>query len=275
MPFNADDSLRDDSGEAWHALLAARRTGRLASLSARNLFSPIVHAPPHRPYVIAQLGQSLDGRIANGAGESRYINCPRGLTHLHRLRALVDAVVIGASTALADDPRLDVRLVEGDNPARVVLDRRGRVPASLRMFRDDGARRLAIVGERARVEAAPGVEIVRVREEGEGFAPAALVEALHGLGLRRLLIEGGAETVSRFIDAGALDRLHLMVAPVLLGDGPAGVSLKNQRALCDCFRPATRIHRLGEDVLFDCDFAGSAASARKGEEVAVADPEFE
>ncbi|MBS7539192.1 RibD family protein [Ancylobacter lacus] len=295
MPFDVDRSARDESTEAWRALLGARRAARELSdgepglppvgapgraarpaiaIPPDTLFAPLLHSDPARPFVVAQLGQSLDGRIADGLGESRYINGRRGLTHLHRLRALVDAVVIGASTAIADDPGLDVRHVEGDNPARVVIDRRGRVPPTLRLFRADGARRVVVVGAGARVAHAPGVEVLRVREDADGFAPADLVAALHAAGLRRQLIEGGAETVSRFIDAGALDRLHLIVAPVLLGDGPTGFSLKRPRRLSDCDRPPTRIYALGGDVLFDCDFS-DAGSAGQRQQVEMADPQVE
>ena len=258
MPFDASRSMRDESTEEWRALLAARLRGGVASLPADSLFGPLVRAPRGRSYVMAQLGQSLDGRIANGSGESRYINCPHGITHLHRLRALVDAVLIGAGTASTDDPRLDVRHVEGDNPARVVLDPRGRVPATLRVFRNDGARRIVMVGEEATVDLPAGVEVLRLRRDDNGFAPRDVVAALRAAGLERLLVEGGSRTVSRFLDAGALDRLHLMVAPIVLGDGPAGISLETPRALCDCVRPPTRVYRLGGDVLFDCDLAPRA-----------------
>ena len=77
--------------------------------------------------VVGQIGQSLDGRIATESGHSKYINGPAGLTHLHRLRALVDAVVIGVGTAIADDPQLTVRRVSGQQPARVVIDPKGRL----------------------------------------------------------------------------------------------------------------------------------------------------
>jgi riboflavin-specific deaminase-like protein len=274
MPFDARRSTQDESTEAWHDLLAARRRGGLEGLPADGLFGPLLAARRGRSFVMAQLGQSLDGRIANGSGESRYINCPHGITHLHRLRALVDAVLIGASTAIADDPRLDVRHVEGDDPARVVLDPRGRVPAGLRLFREDGARRVAVVGEEAAVDLPRGVEVLRVPRENGNFAPAAVVAALRAVGLERLLVEGGARTVSRFLDAGALDRLHLIVAPVLLGDGPAGISLETPRALSECVRPPTRVYRLGGDVLFDCDLS-AGGTARQREQVGMADPQFE
>ncbi|MCK0198653.1 RibD family protein [Ancylobacter sp. 6x-1] len=278
MSFDADRSARDESSEAWQVLGAARRAGEPRLVPRDSLFAPLVHAGESRPFVIAQLGQSLDGRIANSFGESKYINGRRGICHLHRLRALVDAVVIGASTALADNPRLDVRHVErhdhAPNPARVVIDRRGRVPGDLALFREDGARRVVLVGRDAAVDLPAGVEVVRVTETADGFAPADLAAALHAVGLARLLIEGGAETVSRFIDSGALDRLHLIVAPLLMGDGPSGFTLRHPRHLSDCERPPTRIFALGGDVLFDCDFAVNG-SGGTGEHIEMAHPDLE
>lgn len=272
MSFDALDHRANPSADEWREIATARHRALPPPLREGSLFGSILYARTDKAYVIGQFGQSLDGRIATASGESKYINCCDGLAHLHRLRALVDAVVVGASTAVADDPGLDVRRVEGDNPARVVVDPTGRVPASLRLFRDDGARRLAIVGHDADVRLPPGVEVIRLRRGSEGFAPAAIVAALYRRGLRRLLVEGGARTVSRFIDDGALDRLHLLVAPVLLGDGPTGICLTKVRSLADRLRPATRVFALGGDVLFDCDFAAAnASSARHGEQVDMAD----
>jgi len=89
---------------------------------ALDVFAPFRDASPDRPFVVGQLGQSLDGRIATLTGESRDISGDSALTHLHRIRAHVDAVVVGAGTIVADDPRLSVRRVKGRNPARVVIE---------------------------------------------------------------------------------------------------------------------------------------------------------
>ena len=107
-------------------------------------FQPILQAPTHRPFVIAQLGQSLDGRIATVTGESRYINGAPALDHLHRLRAAVDAVVVGAGTIAADDPQLTVRRVAGRSPARVVIDPSGRLDAQGKWLTRDGTPLLLI-----------------------------------------------------------------------------------------------------------------------------------
>src|SRR3954464_11418806 len=105
-----------------------------------GLFGPLRHGRVDELVVVAPIGQSLDGRVATETGHSHYINGPAGLAHLHRLRALVDAVVIGVGTALADDPQLTVRRVSGPQPARVVIDARGRLWASAQLFGHDGVR---------------------------------------------------------------------------------------------------------------------------------------
>src|SRR5215213_7597981 len=109
-----------------------------------ELFGPLRHGRVDELVAVGQIGQSLDGRVATETGHSHYINGPAGLAHLHRLRALVDAIVVGVGTALADDPQLTVRRVAGPSPARVVLDPAGRLPQTARLFAGDGIRRIAI-----------------------------------------------------------------------------------------------------------------------------------
>jgi riboflavin-specific deaminase-like protein len=214
--------------------------------------APILNAPADRPFVVAQLGQSLDGRIATPTGESRWINRDAALDHVHRLRAAVDAVVVGIGTALADDPILNVRRVPGRPPARVVIDPHRRLGPDARcMCGKDGASRLLI--RTCDTPADGGIEAVRVDRDGAHIPPARIVEELFNRGYRRLLIEGGATTVSAFIDAGVVDRLHVLVAPVILGSGKTGLGLHPIERLSEAFRPVTDVYVLADgDVLFDC-----------------------
>src|SRR5437764_1940338 len=94
----------------------------------QEIFGPLRQGAADELVVVGQFGQSIDARIATPTGSSHYINGPAGLAHLHRLRALVDVIVVGVGTALADDPQLTVRRVAGPSPARVVLDPSGRLP---------------------------------------------------------------------------------------------------------------------------------------------------
>jgi diaminohydroxyphosphoribosylaminopyrimidine deaminase / 5-amino-6-(5-phosphoribosylamino)uracil reductase len=218
-------------------------------------FGPLKAGATDGLVVVGQFGQSLDGRVATESGHSHYINGPGGLAHLHRLRALVDVVVVGVGTALADDPQLTVRHVAGPNPARVVIDPRGRMAAAARVFARDGARRLVVTTEAARPELSADIERVVLPRTDGGIAPAAILAALAERGFRRMLIEGGSHTVSRFIAAGCLDRLHIVVAPIILGAGRGGVTLAPVTHCDEALRPPMRLHQIDGEVLFDCDLS--------------------
>jgi riboflavin-specific deaminase-like protein len=225
-----------------------------APSAAGDIFAPFSEASPERPFVVGQLGQSLDGRIATLAGDSRDISGEAALDHLHRIRAHVDAVVVGARTIVMDDPRLSVRRVAGTNPARVVIDPSGRLDSRGRWLAEDGARRILVTSETASASCA--AETIRLEARAGVIPPAAIVEALFALRLRRILVEGGARTLSTFVEAGRLDRLHVLVAPMIIGSGQAGLELPPIAKLASALRPRVRAHLLdGGDVLFDCDLS--------------------
>ena len=220
----------DVSDHVWKSLLALR-AGRDAgpgpgwsreARAAWSLYAPLLATPVHGPYLFAQVGQSLDGRIATLSGDATAISGPDGLRHLHRCRALADAVVVGVRTALADDPRLSVRLVEGQSPARVVIDPRGRLPDGAALLDGgDGVRRVLIQAcDRPR---ARGIEVVRLPAVDGWIAPTDIHAALTDLGFARALIEGGGITIAGFLEAGLLQRLHVAIAPLIIGAGPSGL----------------------------------------------------
>jgi diaminohydroxyphosphoribosylaminopyrimidine deaminase / 5-amino-6-(5-phosphoribosylamino)uracil reductase len=218
------------------------------------IFGPLRDGTTDDLVVVGQLGQSLDGRIATSSGHSKYINGPAGLDHLHRIRALVDGIVVGIGTALADDPQLTVRRVDGPNPARIVIDSRGRLPSSARLL-SPGVRRVVITAQGCRPALPQDVEIVHVPGQNGHFAPSDILVALAGLGFHRLLIEGGAQTVSHFLSAGCLDRLHVVVAPIILGSGRSSLILDPIERADQAMRPTAIAYPIGEEVLFDCDLS--------------------
>ena len=224
--------------------LVGRRAGGLRALPAR---SPSDDAP----CLFAQVGQSLDGRIATASGDATAISGPDGLRHLHRCRALADAVVVGVRTALADDPRLTVRLVPRRQARPASSSTRaagcpttpGRWPPT------------APAGSWSRPATArgrAGVEIVRLPADDGWISPLAIADALAERGLRRVLIEGGGVTIGRFLDAGLLFRLHVAIAPLIIGAGPAGLRTSPIARLADALRPETHVYGLDSDVIFDC-----------------------
>lgn len=206
------------------------------------------------PLVIAQLGQSLDGRIATINGHSKYINHKEGLAHLHRLRARVDAVVVGVGTINDDNPRLTVRLCDGDSPKRVIIDPHGRVFQDAQIFSDDGPEVIIITRNDMDHPLRDRVKILSLEHKNGRISPEYMIKCLAENGMNRLLIEGGARTVSVFLNNNALDRLHLIVAPLILGSGQPGLSLSCIKTVQEGLQPNVGLYPLGHDILYDCDF---------------------
>ncbi len=248
----------------WSRELGWRIDGGLpeALSAALELYLPLCGQREGRPWVIAQLGQSIDGRIATESGDSYYVSGPEGLTHLHRLRALCDAVLVGANTAAIDNPRLTTRRVTGDNPLRVVLDPHGRLRSDLRLFSDGESPTLVVGCEERPAHLRLQCDYIQVPQREGRLDLEALLDALGERGVHALLVEGGGATVSAFLEAGLLDRLHLVVAPLLIGSGRPGLTLPPVERLSAALRPAVRVYRLGEDILWDFDLRTRPATDR-------------
>lgn len=206
-------------------------------------------APRREPVIFAQIGQSLDGRVATETGDAMDVSGADGLAHLHRLRALADAVVIGVQTAVHDNPQLTVRLAEGESPARVVIDPHGRLPNDAALLRDTSVRRIII--QAVDKERPAGIETVKLSRAG-WICPHEIVAALSKFGFGHILIEGGSVTIAQFLEADLLDRLHVAVAPLLIGSGPQSLTTSPIGTLAAARRPKMTAYDLGSDILFDC-----------------------
>ncbi len=249
---SANAALRVASNSRWDAL----RPLEAASATLLDLYLPLALAHPHQPITIAHLGQSLDGRIATVNGVSRYVTGPDNLTHLHRLRALCDAILVGAATVECDDPQLTTRRVTGPNPVRVVLDPQRRLATDRGLFHDQAAPTLLACAEDRMDAPAPGfAELLGLPMNGATFNLRALVQRLRARKLFGLFIEGGGLTVSGFLEQGRLDRLHLTIAPLIIGSGRLGLQLPPIAELSAALRPRHRCYVMGEDLLFDCQLS--------------------
>jgi diaminohydroxyphosphoribosylaminopyrimidine deaminase/5-amino-6-(5-phosphoribosylamino)uracil reductase len=202
--------------------------GVLADEVAAGPLAAWLHAQrTGRPYVTWKYAATLDGRSAAVDGTSRWITGPEARADVHRLRAEVDAVVVGVGTVLADDPLLTVRPDPGHQPLRVVLDTHDRTPAGAKV-RDGGAPTWVVTG------------------------PVDLPTLLKDLAERdvvSVLLEGGPTLAGSFLRADLVDRVVAYVAPALLGAGPAVVHDAGIGTIDDAIRlHLTDVTRFGDDL---------------------------
>ena len=225
------------AGEGVKRLRAAGlgvETGLCAAEAAEINAGFLCRLRNSRPLVTLKLATSLDGRIATGGGESQWITGPPARERAHALRAAHDAIMVGVGTVLADDPQLTCRLpgLARRSPVRVVVDRRLRIPPTMRLFADartvptwvltlpsaDPDRRQMLLSAGATViDIDPG-------SDGNGSLAAALA-ALGERGITRLLVEGGGRLAAGFAGAGLVDRIVWVHAPMLIGgDGVPAIA---------------------------------------------------
>jgi len=212
-----------------------------------------------RPLVTLKLATTLDGRIAAAGGDARWITGPAARRLAHGLRDVSDAVLVGAGTVRADDPRLTCRLPGGRDPIRVVLaGRRLALPPRARVLRGHGAPTWIVAPAGAppsRVAALRrrGVEVILLPARGERVPFGRVVRALGARGLTSVLVEGGADVAAAAIRARAVDRLVLFVAPRLLGgDGvPAIGALGRRRAAQAVPVHGVAVARIGQDLVLE------------------------
>lgn len=225
-----------------------------------------------RPFVTLKGAMSLDGKIATASGDSQWISGQDSLSYAHRLRRDHDAILVGISTAMKDDPRLTNRLAGTHNhqPVRVVLDSTGRLPPDSRLFAEEGGGPVFLVaGSRApekslRLLEKSGARIFVLPEERPGEIDLrALLSLLEKEGLLTVLVEGGSRVNASFLAAGLVDRIRVVLAPLLIGGtdaiswlgGSSPPTLSRARRL-----PAfSVIRRLGDDLLVGADFWGPEA----------------
>ncbi|MFT3800537.1 MAG: RibD family protein [Burkholderiaceae bacterium] len=228
-----------------------------AAVELLNLYWPMLAAP--QGIAVAQLCQSLDGWIATRDGDVSALLSVALRRHRLRLRALADAIVIGASIAAADDPALRDNAGPQDGlPMRVVLDPTARLSPALALFNDARAPAIVVCGtdHQRLAESRWGKgRVIGVPVFKRRLDLKALLAQLRERELDVVLVEGGGATIAHFLDAQCLDRLHLAQVGVLLGSGREGLHVPGS-ALSPARaprRPDARVYRIGDDVMWDCD----------------------
>jgi diaminohydroxyphosphoribosylaminopyrimidine deaminase/5-amino-6-(5-phosphoribosylamino)uracil reductase len=219
-----------------------------------------------RPFVTLKWAQSLDGRIATREGDSQWISSEPSRRRAHALRAEHDAVVVGAGTVLADDPRLTVRHVRGRNPSRVVLDSRLQTPPKAKVLHVSPREPAPWVvcatdapEARADALAAAGARVMRLSREPQGGVDlSALLEEMGRAGISSVLVEGGSRVITSFLRERVAQRLVCFVAPVLLGTGVEAIGNLEVLRVEEGMRLLSwKIRRWGSDVMVDATLEGA------------------
>ncbi len=210
-----------------------------------------------RPYIALKLAQSLDGKIAAFTGDSKWISSVNSRRFVHRLRGEFDAVMVGSNTAIADNPMLDVRLVKGKNPVRVVLDRKSKLPLDLKVFRDGNV--IACLGKGSdwkRYENA-AIPFIVSRYAGKSEFLLDILSKLPDFKIASLLVEGGGELAYSSVSAGVVDKLYLFISPLIIGGRRAYPSFggRGEAKIEDGFRlKHFEVKSIGKDILIEGEF---------------------
>lgn len=255
-------SVRTQAGQIGDADLILTAHGewkyhdRLAQ-AARDmldLYLPVLGCAVQPDVVIGHLGQSVDARIATSGGDAFFVTGEENRRHLHRLRSLCHAVVVGAGTVITDDPQLTTRAVTGASPVRVIIDPQARVPDGLKVLEDGNAPTWLLHADTVSLAAFPesdGYRRLAVPSVDGHLQPRDILNVLAANGLRRIFVEGGGITVSRFFNARCLNRLHIATAPLLVGEGVPALQLPGAATMQQALRPRFRLYRMGQDVMWD------------------------
>ena len=210
-----------------------------------------------RPSVTVSYAQTLDGRLATRHGRSQWISGPESLKFSHALRAQHDAIMVGVGTVCADNPRLTVRLVDGRDPLRVVVDSALRTPLNAAVLADGApSRTLLAVTEHAsaarikQVEALGAGVLILPTDAAMHVDLRALLLALHTRGITSVMVEGGAQLITSLLRAQLVDRLAVCIAPKILGTGIAAVGDLGIDVLDNALTlPDMQLARYGVDMI--------------------------
>lgn len=216
------------------------------------------------PFVTVKTAMSLDGKIATRAGDSQWISGVKSREFVHELRNQNDAILVGTNTILKDNPQLTCRLKKkrGRHPARIVLDRKNRIPLTARVFANSKTQRVVYVSgtklssKREKGLLAKNIEVLKVKTLKSGFNLKQLMKLLAKKDLNSILIEGGSEINSSAFEAGIVDRVFAFISPILVGgqQAPSLIGGKGVIKITKAMRLKNmKVIPIGEDFMVEAE----------------------
>ena len=210
--------------------------------SILNILVPILIK--NKKLVIAQIGQSIDGRIALNNGNSHYINNPKSIIYLHCLRSISDAIIVGSNTIKKDDPLLTTRKIKGTNPKRIIIDGSLSLNNKYKIF-NDGNENIIFTKSNKNIRLNNST-IIRLKEKN--FTKNFITQ-IKKLKYKNILVEGGSKTISELINNKYIDILQFMIAPILIGSGINSLNLKEISNLNKAIRPKHNFNELDNEII--------------------------
>ena len=210
--------------------------------SILNILFPILRK--NKKLVIAQIGQSIDGRIALNNGNSHYINNPKSIIYLHCLRSISDAIIVGSNTIKKDDPLLTTRKIKGTNPKRIIIDGSLSLNNKYKIF-NDGNENIIFTKSNKNIRLNNST-IIRLKEKN--FTKNFIMQ-IKKLKYKNILVEGGSKTISELINNKYIDILQFMIAPILIGSGINSLNLKEISNLNKAIRPKHSFNELENEII--------------------------
>ena len=210
--------------------------------SILNILLPILRK--NKKLVIAQIGQSIDGRIALNNGNSHYINNPKSIIYLHCLRSISDAIIVGSNTIKKDDPLLTTRKIKGTNPKRIIIDGSLSLNNKYKIF-NDGNENIIFTKSNKNIRLNNST-IIRLKEKN---FTKNLITQIKKLKYKNILVEGGSKTISELINNKYIDILQFMIAPILIGSGINSLNLKEISNLNRAIRPKNNFNELDNEII--------------------------
>ena len=212
--------------------------------SILSILVPILRK--NKKLVIAQIGQSIDGRIALNNGNSHYINNPKSIIYLHCLRSISDAIIVGSNTIKKDNPLLTTRKIKGTSPQRIIIDGRLSLNNKYKIF-NDGNENIIFTKSSKKIRLNNST-IIRLKEKN---FTKNLIKQLKKLKYKNVLVEGGSKTISELINNKYIDIVQFMIAPILIGSGISSLNLKEISNLDKAIRPKYNFNKLENEIIIN------------------------
>ena len=203
----------------------------------------------YKKFFIAQLGQSLDGKIALFNGNSHYINSKKSILYLHALRSICDGLLVGVNTVIKDNPLLTTRNMKGSSPMRIIIDPSLKLTNRLNIFKDGNKN--IVFTQKVSNKKLNNTIIYKLPKKN---FTKLIYQKIIDLNFNYILVEGGATTISNFLEQELLDIMQFIIAPIIIGSGIDSIKLKSISSLKNALRPKSHLYKLGDEMIASLEF---------------------